>query len=269
MSKATDQHTDNIILGSGEVYLDILDSDDNPQGERFLGDAIGATISVASERAQVFSGSGPIARRMVDKIRSISHAIGFTLHDISVDNLALFMAAQDPKSVTQAATAVTDEARTVRRGRWYQLGATAANPAGVAAVSKTGFAVNAAATGNAAIAAAGYVLDDTRGRIYFKPAAADITDDGTDVLIDYTPVAGTREQAKVTDLRPIRAAVRYVEDTDSGEGRNLYAPLCSVGPAGEVALMSRDTEQQLSFTAEVLLPAAGKPTLLIDGAPVT
>ena len=107
-----------------------------------------------------------------------------------------------------------------------------------------------------------YTIDFNRGRIYIEPGSTIV--DGK-IRVSYTPVAATRKQVKTGDLREIRAALRYIEDTDTGKGRNYYAPLCSVGTAGEMALMSRDTEQQIQLTAEILDPGGSKAALLIDG----
>ena len=63
----------------------------------------------------------------------------------------------------------------------------------------------------------------------------------------------------------LRAAVRYIEDTGTGAGRDFYAPLCAVSAGGELALMSRETEQRIELSCEILDPGAGRAALLIDG----
>ena len=285
----TSTHTDNILIGSGRLYLDILDDSDATQGERDLGDAVGATLTVTTERAQVFSGSGPIARQIVNKVRSLTRSLGMTLHDVSLDNLALFVGGSDPAVEADVATAVisgTAEALTVRRGRWYQLGVSAIRPAGVRAVhdvAATGKAAgdhdagsrsvvlttakSSATSGNTIARAENYVVDAEHGRIFIRANAtsADLADDSR-VFAHYTPVAAATRRQVATPATPrvIRAAVRYIEDTRTGTGRNFYAPLCSVSAAGEMALMSRDTEQQITLTAEILEPGGGKAALLID-----
>ena len=65
-----------------------------------------------------------------------------------------------------------------------------------------------------------YTIDADRGRIYIDPKGG--IADGK-IRVSYTPVAASRKQVKTGDLREIRAAVRYIEDTDTGKGRNYYA----------------------------------------------
>lgn len=63
--------------------------------------------------------------------------------------------------------------------------------------------------------------------------------------------------------------MHYIEDPAAGEGRHFYARRCKVGAGGEMALKSRDTEQQITISAETLLPtAASASALFIDGEPV-
>ncbi len=266
MSIATKKNTDNILIGSGEVYIDVLDDDDDPVGERYLGDAVGASLSVTTERVQVFSGTGPVARQLVNSVRSITRSLTLTLHDISPENLALFVGGKSVEDVADAATLVTDEALTVKKGRWYQLGVSTSKPTGVGAIDATAaktVVTDTESSPNIYTAGTDYTVDPARGRLYIEPKST-IPDDG-DIHVDYTPVAATRKQVKTGELKETRAAVRYIEDPVAGEGRNYYAPLCSVGASGEMGLMSRDTEQQIQLTAEILEPPGGKAALLIDG----
>ncbi len=48
-------------------------------------------------------------------------------------------------------------------------------------------------------------------------------------------------------------------------GRNYYAPKYSIAAGGELALKSRDTEQQITLTCTILDPGEGKAALYIDG----
>ncbi len=264
MSATTKKHTDNIVIGAGELYIDLLDADDGTAGERYLGDGVGASLSVTTERVQVFSGTGPVARKLVDAVRSINRSMSITLHDMSHDNLALFVGATEVKDVTDAVNQVTDEALTVRKGRWYQLGVKTDKPTGIGATAaKT--VVTDTDTGSPTTYDAGddYTVDAKRGRLYIVPGG-DIADDAA-IHVDYTPVAATRKLVKTGDLKDLRAALRYIETPVAGKGRDYYAPLCSIGPSGEIGLMNRDSEQQIQLTAAILEPGGSKAALLIDG----
>lgn len=99
---------DNIVIGSGRLYVATLDADDNPGPERYLGDSVGATVTGGEgERLQVFKGDGSdSSQKLVDKLLDVSRSMSLTLHDISLENLRLFVMGS-LESYTPAA--VTDE----------------------------------------------------------------------------------------------------------------------------------------------------------------
>ena len=270
MSATTKKHTDNIVIGAGELYIDLLDGDDGTAGERYLGDGVGASLSVTTERVQVFSGTGPVARKLVDAVRSINRSMSITLHDMSHDNLALFVGATEVEDITDAVNQVTNEALAVRKGRWYQLGVKTDKPTGIGAIDATAAKTVVTDTDESSPttydAGDDYTVDAERGRLYIVPGG-DIAD-GAAILVDYTPVAAIRKLVKTGDLKDIRAALRYIETPVAGKGRDYYAPLCSIGASGEIGLMNRDSEQQIQLTAEILEPGARKAALLIDGEAV-
>ena len=273
MTAARDQHTDNVILGSGEIFIDILNASGGLTGERYLGDAVGAAVTLATERTTIQSGTGQVAQDLVDVVRSVSRTIGFTIRDMSIDNWRAFIIGEDGKdsdrSVTVGAQAVADEAwGNIKRDRSIQLGANASNPSGVGAVGEPADAAAAGKTtikvGNAALVQKDkWVLDQQSGRITFLA-------DAEDVKVTYTPTAKTVSRAIAgTEAKQLVAAFRYIEDTASGKGRNLYARRCIIAPGGELALMSRSTEQQMAFTAAIQAPPSPWPALVIDDLPLT
>lgn len=267
-----DQHTSNIVVGAGELYIDLLDSDGNLTGERYLGDSIGAALSIATERASIFSGDGPVAQELVNIARNVTRSMTLTLHDMSPENQALFIVGET-EAASLAATAVTDEELTVKRGRWYQLGQTAANPLGAwagATLGNTKPVTDDANTPVEIAKAKNWEFDADTGRLYILPNATGIAD-GDVIKVDYTPKAATATAAKSGDAKTVLAAIRYLEDAAEGEGRHIYARRCSIAPGGESALKSagRDTEQQLTLTASIQeSKVSGTPALLINGKAV-
>ena len=255
----------NIVIGAGRLYADLLDAGGKYTGERYLGDAVGAALSIATERTQVFSGSGPVAEKLADIVRSVTRSMTLTLHDMSAENLALFVSGE-AASEAQAAAAVVDEALTVNPGRWYQLGATPDKPGGVGAVSAT--TADTVVTNKDATtthdAGDDYTVDAERGRLHIVAGGAIAA--AAEIKVDYKPATATRETVKTGKAKQVQAAIRYVEDAAKGKGRNVYARLCSVGASGELALMDgRNAEQQLQLTAEVQEPGDGWPALSLDG----
>ena len=267
-----DQHTSNIVVGAGELYLDLPDADGNLTGERYLGDSIGATLSIGTERAQVFSGDGPVAEELVNIVRNVTRSMTFTLHDMSAENAALFIIGE-AVDASLSATAVTDEDLTVKRGHWYQLGQTAANPLGAWAGATLGTTNPVTDDTTIPVTIAGpanYTFDADTGRLYILSNAPAIAD-GDIIKVDYTPKAVTAKSALTGDAETVTAAVRYLEDPAAGEGRHIYARRCNIAPGGEAQLKSpgRDTEQQMTFTATIQdSGVVGTPDLLINGKTV-
>ena len=287
-----DKRSDNIVIGAGEVYLDLHEGGAST-GERYLGDAVGAALEITTEETTVFSGSGPVARELARIARSVTRTVTLTLHDLSLENLALFTVGEMRR--LNAAAPVSGEPAVLRPGRWHQLGG-ADRPAGVlglpspadkaAAVAAVTVSTTAQTpvTATQAIAAgqfaagAGeteqkgqYIVDYDRARIYWLPpdhplyAAKAGVVDGTDVALDYTPDDGARDQVQGA-LRQVIGGFRYIEDAAEGRGRNIYAPRCSIQPAGGLTLLDgRSSEQQIRLAVSMLEPGGGRPALYIDG----
>jgi len=285
-----DQRTDNIVIGAGEVYLDLHEGG-APTGERYLGDAVGAALEITSEETTVFSGSGPVARELARIARSVSRTVTLTLHDISLENLALFT--MGAMKYIAAASPVSGEPAVFRPGRWYQLGGVS-RPAGVLSLATPASkaaaiaAVTVASTAQAPVTAAQalaagrfgageteqtgqYIVDYARARIFWLPADHALYQPkagiqaGTALAIDYTPDDAARDQVQGA-LGQLIGAFRYIEDSAEGRGRNIYAPRCAIQPAGGLTLLDgRSSEQQIRLAVSMLEPGGGQPALYIDG----
>lgn len=125
MTQARERHTDNIVVGAGEVHLDLFDAAGAKTGERYLGDCAGATLAVTTEETRIFSGTGAVATELVTIARQVTREIRLTLHDMSLENMALFVIGDTVKPA-----AVANEAFAVEPDKSYQLGVSPDNPAG-------------------------------------------------------------------------------------------------------------------------------------------
>lgn len=129
------QHAKNLyLIPRGRVYLDPLDASENYSGEIYLGNCPGLTLSIESEKAEHYSSEN--AKSEKDATWTVRIKRGGTLNcdNFSAANAALWLAGSHSRKQQQA-TPVSGERRTVQPGRYYQLGATAANPLGVRGVS--------------------------------------------------------------------------------------------------------------------------------------
>jgi len=116
-----------------------------------------------------------------------------------------------------------------------------------------------------------YIVDYARARIFWLPADHALHEPkagiqaGTALAIDYSPDDAARDQVQGA-LGQVTGAFRYIEDSAEGRGRNIYAPRCSIQPAGGLTLLDgRSSEQQIRLAVSMLEPGGGEPALYIDG----
>ncbi len=119
---------------AGKVYFDQFDSAGNVQGERYMGLTPGLTISIATDKIQSYTMESGMQELDDEVVTKITRTGKLTTRQISVENLALFLAA-NTSIVDQQTAAVTGENKTVFPDRYYQLGASTSQPSGVRAVA--------------------------------------------------------------------------------------------------------------------------------------
>lgn len=139
------------LIPGGRIYFDLFNSAGAKTGERYLGLTPGFTITVTSSKIQSYSAEDGVRQLDDETLVEIARTGSLTVRQISLENLGMFLAGQ-PSIETQGTTPVTDEAIDVLADRYYQLGASTANPSGVRSVSSVSVAtatISAAATTNA------------------------------------------------------------------------------------------------------------------------
>lgn len=232
---------DELIIPRGIVYFDPFDAAGAPTGEVDLGETGGANLSPTTENLQYFSSRSKARQEIRNVATSISRAFTLNLDSINMHNVALFAIA-DLSEITQVATPVVDEPFTVLQGRWYQLGGN--TPArNVTAV------VVADAVPTTYVEGTDYVLDAANGRIQII-VGGNIADD-TDILVDYTPAAETRNRAAAgTEAK--RGALRVINDNAEGRNRDWWFPSVIMQPSGEMPIISaEDAWAQMAFNVGV------------------
>src|SRR5574343_879615 len=122
----------NIVVGSGRLYFD------DGHGELYLAETPGFELNVSVESTEVLSEDGRIAETLAVVPKRVSRNFSFSTKNVVAEALALFVMAAAGKLSTTAAS-VTASAihggQGVTPGLWYQLGVSAALPAGVRGVS--------------------------------------------------------------------------------------------------------------------------------------
>lgn len=258
-------HTNNYTLGRGKVYLGRETTFDQfaTVGERYVGNSPGFVLNIESTSLDHFNSDGGINELDASVTTQVNRSGTMTLDDISSDNLLLFFLG-NKITISQAATAVTNEAiNGVIKGLFYQLGATATNPQGVRGIGSV-VVTNDAGAPVTYTEGDDFEIDTETGRLYIVPDGAIAS--GTNLLVDYTPVASTRDRV-ISGSAPVRGRLRYVEDNPAGQNRTFLLPLIEISPNGDFDLKG-DSWRQLPFNLKAL-KRGSMAAVYIDGVPQT
>jgi hypothetical protein len=255
--------TKNIVLGSGRLYFDEFDADGNPQGERYVAETPGFSITAQSNSVEDFSSDGPTAEKHMDAVISVVRDATVGVKDISAENLAMFLMGDVGTQTTAGASVTTQSVNGgvgVQQGHWYQLGVTASRPAGVRDIASLVVEdlVPAAYTVDD-----DYVEDLENGRIYIVPGGGIAND--TVLTVDYDEGSVSWDEVSSNDTGPKKGALRFIAGNTKGTNRDVFMTSVIMKPNGEFALKSRDTVQQMSFTVSVLKPEDGREALYVNG----
>lgn len=274
-------HKENTLLGAGECYIALMDADGNYEGERYLGDSPGASMTVETEEVETDSSDGSVSRSLLRAVVSRKFSFSLQLGDTSPENLQLFTGG-DLESPSQSTAAVTNESYTVQADRWIHLGQSSSHPGGVDTVASfqsiTTGDTEADADGSSTdikAATERLVLEEVpnsdpkeyTGRIYI-PRASNLA--GKWISVNYTPKAlpAGAKRVKVDEVKALNGSFRYRETLNpqgTAKPRHYYARLCSLKGEGQVDLKSREATQRLGLTVDVMEPAGDYPLLSIDG----
>lgn len=250
----------NVVVGAGRVMVGALDANDASQGFEYHGDTPQFSLNGVSENVAIDSSDGPVKNRLVDVPVGVTYSGTVTFRNISDDTLKFFMMGLK-ETVSQVATPVVDEAiASVQQGRYYQIGASAANPSGVkgiGSVTVTDDVPNAPFT-----AGTDYVLYADQGVIYIVPGGGIAND--TNLLVDYTPTANSRVRVKSSNTGSAAYEIKFFADNTTGDNREVYIPKCRLSPNGEMQLKSRDGGIDLVMNLSVET-RSGYEQVYIDG----
>ena len=262
-------HTNQVLVGSGELYIELLDDDGNPTGgERYLGNSLSFSLTVEESRTIVYSGDGPVATKLLDRVTQKNFSATATVQDMSADNLALLLSGETTAYAADAASPPAETIGPVKADRWYHLGRTVANPVGVLdvkAITTLKYGNSKAAAPGGQLAAEGDDYEwDNRGRVYVKPGGSL---DGKWITVDYDTNARKHAGAKTSAAtKDLLACVTYLEDSADHGGKNILIPRCSIGASGDTQIKgNREGSQQITLTLGIQQPAGDVAQIYIDG----
>jgi len=157
----------------GRVYFDPWDANENPTGERYLGNVPGFTVSVETEKAEHYSSETGLRQKDAAILLEVTRTASMTVDNMSTVNVGMFLSG-DESTVVQTSDTVNNEPHTVLSGRYYQLGYTQQNPAGARGVSNVVVEANAPAWTVATAYQVGDIVKPTTGSNlhYYRCTAA-------------------------------------------------------------------------------------------------
>lgn len=238
----------NYILGAGKLYFDPLDDDDQPTGELYLGNTAAVTYSYDEQREDEYSSDETTTHKTDSVVTRGDARISFTVDDMQSEIVAMSIRAEAGLLAQAASGTLTETISKARRGRWYQMGQSIANPTGVRPIKDVAlrrtvpYPLNPLPPGN-------YVVDAEMGRVFIRETAPDMPD-GADLIIAYKTVAATREVWTAKNVR-LRGSLRYIADNMHGENHDHFWPLIDIGPDGDTELKG-DNWLETSFAGDVI-----------------
>ena len=259
--------TNHYQIPRGRVFFDRFDALGAKTGERYLGNCPGFTVEIKSEKAEHYSSESGLRQKDMSIVVQVDRTGTLTVDNLSLDNLALFIAG-DLSTLAQAADSAVVEELDVIQGRYYQLGVTAQSPVGARDIS--GLVVQSTDSSSTLyVEDEDYAVDLALGRVQILVGGA-IAATGTPETVEcsYALPASAWDLAATGTVSELRGAIRFVADNASGDNRDVYMPSVSLAPTGEMKLVADDTDvNSMAFEIEILTPATGA-AIYFSGRPV-
>lgn len=258
----------NYTLGKGKVFFDrypanaIISAITQGEGERYLGNAPEFSTSISSENLDHYSSAGGIKVKDDSVQLSVDSTGKVSCDNVGSENVALYFLGTSAIVAQAALVAQVTLVTGAKRGRFYQLGVSETNPAGLRNVSAVVVKKGAGFT-TTVVPAANYEVDEVLGRLYVLGASPDI--DTADIQVTFNTAATSRTQV-VSGSSSIYGAMRFVSDNPKGENRDYYFPYVKLAPDGDYPLIG-DEWMSMSFSFEVLKKASNIASVYIDGRP--
>jgi len=255
---------DELSIPRGSVFFDPFDDNGARTGEIDLGNCPGVTVTIDSEKAEHYTSRTAAGEKDRSLTTRINRTGALNCDNVSMANYALWLAGTR-QLMTQDATPIAGELRTVQPGRFYQLGSTDANPLGVRDVGSV--TVKDEAGTDAYEEGDDFEVDPATGRVRIVEGGAIVA--GSKVQFGYTPKAGKFLRVKTGGKAEVSGALRVVSDNASGDNRDFYMPKVSLTSTGDLPLIAEGNSNEfvaLQFSLEVLKPANAE-AIYVDGRP--
>jgi len=255
----------NYTLGRGKLYFAMFNPGTmTPGGRLYFGNTPEFTTTTDSEELEHFDSDNGVNEKDDSVTLSTTRSGSFTTDNINADNVALqFLGAKSTLSKVSA-TAIS-ETIVARKGRYFQLGKTQANPEGTRMIT------NVAITGPSPATDSVTLLDNVEldlegGRLYIEVDAPGITE-GSTYTVTYDQSAYTQARV-ISSNQDIRGELFFEATNPKGLLFDYTWPYAKLTPNGDFNLKSGDDWQAMSFNVE-FLKKSGYETVYITGRATT
>lgn len=249
----------NQVLGRGKFYFDPFTTEAAKvlTGSRALGNVPEASMSVETTTLDHYSSEQ--ATRVKDQSvqLEVNRSLSFTIDSMTDENLAMFFGGT-VSTVTQAtATGSTSVFPVLTGDRWYTLGVTTGNPAGVRNVSSVTISGGTLGTD--------FTVDGPNGRVYIVEGGA--LDGDTAVTVTYNVAASSRSRITASTATTKVGRLEFISDNTAGDNHVWVFPYAKITASGEMTMIGEDWAQ-IGFNVEVLRTSDAVEAVYCDGAPV-
>ena len=245
----------NPTLGSGRVYLAPYVAGQAARDFRYIGNTPEFNLSIEAEVLEHFNADDGIREKDFEVSLSTNRTGTLTTDNIDPKNVALFFFGEESTVTVVGATVTGEEIDAVKRGLFYQLGATPQNPTGAQGLDiHTAPSTKIIVKDDATPTPATYV-EGTDYRIDMKSGMLEIITgggivNGTNLVIDYKTASGSFSRVlSGSDAQTV--ALKFVTKNGAGEDCIYLMPKVAISPNGDYALKGEDW-QQIPFNLAIL-----------------
>lgn len=251
----------NQTLGRGEVrFSEFKPNSFIPNGFRYFGNTPDFSLSSSATMLDHYNSDHGIKEKDISIPVQVDRTAKFSADDIQVANVGYFFFGSSLTIAQTSAVGVAETLTDVIVGLSYQLGITAATPAGLKGI--TNLLVKVATVTKTA--GTDYVFDADRG-ILTVLAGGTIVSGTDDLVLTYDRVANSYDQI-VSGSTPITGALQFIADNPQGANIDYLMRYVRLTPSGDFALKADSAWQSLPFSVEILR-APGLAAIYANGQP--
>ncbi len=272
-------NNNHYLIGRGRLFFSAVNASGFPVGGyRDLGNVPNFALNVQSELFEHRSSRSGL--KQIDKRIVVSQDVtgSFSLDEINLNNLALFLAGE-VVSDSQGILSITGDKNlaVVEKGRWYDLYSVAdmsatPYPTGNRVFNITSGSVvvtNDAGT-TTYVLGTDYELDIVMGRIFIPTTSAipaGTLGSPTLLDVDFAGVATTLERVRGLKVSEISGALKFIGENPANDGKQYEIQIHSatLAPDGDLGLISDEAAAMgMTFSAEKREAVdANSPTMTI------